>query len=382
MSPIPMAHAAGLVEKADPSCEIASSQAALDAVAPEWDPLCKESDEPNVFMTHGWYRAWTKRHASENGARYAPHVVVLREGARVVGIAPLVKRIASRWLRVRKLEFATAHSDYNDLLVAKDPANQFRAFAEFLCRTADEWDLMDLHGLRNSKESLAQIEGALASVGLSYLRTTEMEGCPFLPIEGDATQAMKRLSGHERRVLRKRLERAAAEGLKVRIVERPDQDQDLVAKLVGIELHKSLRCEYPPFIEVYPEVFQTLFQSLGSTGWMYVALMEHLDRVVAYQVGFLCGRKLWDYSKAYDRNYTRYAPGTSLLPALLDFGHQRGFCEYDFLRGEEPHKLVWSTGIHQRYRLMIWNRRKASRIRKFIYHDVKVFLRRLLHQGA
>jgi CelD/BcsL family acetyltransferase involved in cellulose biosynthesis len=32
-----------------------------------------------------------------------------------------------------------------------------------------------------------------------------------------------------------------------------------------------------------------------------------------------------------------------LFPALLDRGFSRGYGEYDFLRGEEPYKMRWST---------------------------------------
>ncbi|HWA95905.1 MAG TPA: GNAT family N-acetyltransferase [Terracidiphilus sp.] len=378
MSPIQSEYLAVPCGGSEVSVEIVSSQTALEKLAPEWDRLCKEVNEPNAFMTYGWYRAWTKRHMREQRSRYTPYVVVLRQGDAVSGIAPLIMRTASRWLRVRKLEFATIHSDYNDFLVAQNQATCIESFVQYLSQTANEWDLIDLRDLRNPEESLAQIERALTSAGLSFHRTQEKEGCPFLPIDGGADHAMKKLSGHVRRVLRKRLERAAAEGLTTRILERPDEDPGLIEKLVALDLHKAERSEFPPFLGTYPEVFQELFENLGPQGWIHVALFEDAEQPVAYQVGFCCGSRLWDYTKAYDRKYYRFAPGSSLLPALLNFGYRRGFTEYDFLRGEEPYKLVWSSGIRKRHRLLIWNHRMASRVRKFIYCDVKLSIRRHL----
>ena len=48
-------------------------------------------------------------------------MLAIKQNEAVVGIAPLVRRKLYRFgLRVRKLEFATSHSDYNELVVGRD----------------------------------------------------------------------------------------------------------------------------------------------------------------------------------------------------------------------------------------------------------------------
>jgi CelD/BcsL family acetyltransferase involved in cellulose biosynthesis len=137
----------------------------------------------------------------------------------------------------------------------------------------------------------------------------------------------------------------------------------------------------PPFIARYREVFQSLFDTLGPRGWVYVALMELDDRPVAWQLGFRCGKKLWDYNKAYDHTFSRCAPGTLLVAALLEYGFAHGYKEYDFLRGEEPYKTVWSSGFHKRFRIIIWSKRWTSRMRAFVYLDFKTAVYRLMGKG-
>ncbi len=113
-----------------------------------------------------------------------------------------------------------------------------------------------------------------------------------------------------------------------------------------------------PFLAQYREVFQSLFDSLGPRGWVYVALMELGDRPLAWLMGFRCGKRLWAYQTAYDRSFSRLSPGTMLIPAVLDYGFSHGYGEYDFLRDdEEPYKLRWSTGCHETFGLQIWSRR-------------------------
>jgi CelD/BcsL family acetyltransferase involved in cellulose biosynthesis len=116
----------------------------------------------------------------------------------------------------------------------------------------------------------------------------------------------------------------------------------------------------PPFISRYPEVFETLFGTLGPRGWIYVALMELRGQPLAFQLGFRCGKKLWFYQTAYDHAFARLSPGTMLIPAVLDYGFARGYDEYDFLTGDESYKATWCSDSHETFRVEIWNGRVTS----------------------
>jgi CelD/BcsL family acetyltransferase involved in cellulose biosynthesis len=193
---------------------------------------------------------------------------------------------------------------------------------------------------------------------------------------------MQKLSGHVRRTLRKRKDHATSLGLRTRIIENPQEELGLLNKLIAVEHQKHLRGKSGrPFISRYQEVFQSLFDTLGPRHWIYVALMELGDRPVAWQLGFRCGKRLWDYNKAYDHTFSRFAPGTLLVAALLDYGSSHGYEEYDFLRGEEQYKTVWSTRFHERFRLQIWSPRLISRTRAFVYLDFKTAVYRMMGKG-
>jgi CelD/BcsL family acetyltransferase involved in cellulose biosynthesis len=339
----------------------------------DWIRLSETAEFPNVFMTFDWFRAWNRRLTQENSHR-RPHIFVLRKDQEVIGISPFVLRLCSRFgFVVRKIEFVGEHSDYNDFVLGGDATNQIAAVALFLAQTSDEWDLIELRDLREAGGQIPRIETALARANLLYRIRPEQESCPFLPIDADVSVLTKTLSGHVRRTLRKRIERANIEGLSERIIENPHQEHGLLEKLIDLERRKHNSAG--PFIGRYPEVFRWLFDALGPRGWVYVAVLERDEDLVAFQLGFRCGDKLWDYSKAYDRTFSRFAPGTMLVHAVLDYGFSRGYDEYDFLRGGEPYKMVWSSGQHRRVRLLVWNRRWISRVRKFAYSD----LRRALH---
>ena len=352
-------------------------------LAGDWNRLSETSADPNVFMTFDWFRAWNQRLTQEERGGRRPHVLVVKKDGGVAGIVPLIYRTASRFgVSVRKLESVDTLADYHDFTLGNDLAGQSRAIAEFLAETQDQWDLADLRDLRMEGNALAQIGGALSSVGLYYRVVPEKDRCPYLLISGDSASHLDKLSGGVRRTLRKRLERANARGLRVRIIENPQDHAGLLEKMIALEAQKRSNGKLvQPFIGRFPEVFQSLFDTLGPRNWVYVALMELDDQLVASQLGFRCGKRLWDYNKAYNHAFSRFAPGTLLIASLLDYGFSRGYEEYDFLRGEDPYKAVWSTGFHDRFRLFVWSKRWVSRARAIVYLDLKTAVYRLMGKG-
>lgn len=366
----------------DYTIHVISTRAELVALEPEWNRLSEIAGAPNAFTTCAWFMAWYDSLGSDSRSdRFRPHVLVLKRGEDIAGICPLTYRLASRFgIAVRKIEFISIHADYNDLLLGDDLAGQVITVANYLAGTCGQWDILDLKNLRSSADDIEVIEKAFARAGLSSLIFPEKERCPFLLISGDAACVMKRLSGRRRKHLRKQCERAVLAGIKVRIIENPMDEAGLLKTMVDLEWKKHLHTSVPTFVGAHHDVFQAIFKTLGPRGWLYVALLEQRDHPIAFQFGFRCGANLWDYTKAYDSLFAEFAPGLLLLPPLLDYGFERGFKEYDFLRGEEPYKAVWSTGQHRQCRLLVSNRSRRSRIAKFIYHDLKSVICRFLHR--
>lgn len=359
---------------------------ALQSVEPIWNSLSTAARVPNVFTTFDWFRIWNQRATDlDTEHRRYPNVLLLKAADIVVGIAPLVCRTVSRFgLVVRKIEFLESPADYNDLLMQDDP-KQIRAVINYLEQTQAAWDIVDLRSMRNTGNIIPVLEEALSASSLLH-RTLPEASCPYLPIDSNASGIVGRFSRSVRRTLRNqqhRLDRMSSEGLHVRIIEHPESEPSLLEKFIALEKQKRIQGKpVPPLFGDAPQVLRSLFDSLGPRGWLYAAVMELGDRVIAFQLGFRCGDALWDFSKAYDSAYSHLSPGTMLVPAILDYGFSNGYREYDFLRGEEPYKMRWSTGSHSTSRVIIWNRQRISRLRAFLYLDMKRAVYRAMRFSA
>ena len=356
--------------------ETITTAADLQALEQVWNSLSTTARHPNVFTTFNWFRAWNQRATElDPNHRRGIHVLILKDADAVVGISPLIYRTVSRFgFTVRKIEFLESPADYNDLLLGDGRPEHFKAFIQYLEETQTDWDIVDLRSLRDTGTATATLKEALSASTLLH-RTLPEALCPYLPIDSDASTMIGRLSPSARRTLRNqqhRLDRMSSQGLRVRIIERPEFEPSLLENFIALEKQKRIEGKpVPPLFARDPDVFRYLFETLGPRGWLYAALMELRDRVIAFQLGFRCGDALWDFSKAYDSAHSHLSPGTMLVPAVLDYGFSNGYREYDFLRGEEPYKTRWSTGSHPTSRVIIWNRRSISRLRAWIYLDVK-----------
>lgn len=356
-----------------------------------WNRLSECATDPNVFMTYGWFRAWNQRFAQEDRSGRRLNVLVIKKGSAVVGIAPLILRKVSRFgFGARKLEFVGRDGDYYDLVLGDDPAGQSEATVAFLAQTQDQWDLVNLRDLRDTGDNISRVTDALTRAGLTYRLLPEEERCPYLAIDAPWSVMLTRRSASSRHVFRNqqsRLNRMCGEGLRVRIIENPLDEPGLLGKLIALESQKHVGGKLsPPVIGRYPEVFQSLFDTLGPRGWLYIALMEQVDRPLAWRLGFRCGKKLWGYLTAYDHSFAHLSPGTMLIPPVVDYGLAHGFDEYDFLRGEESYKTRWSTGVHQSYWLRVWSGNWIARAHALVYLDLKPAVAKLfaprIDQGA
>jgi CelD/BcsL family acetyltransferase involved in cellulose biosynthesis len=344
---------------------LVSSEEALSALRVDWNQLSGAVESPNVFMTFDWFCAWVRYLIHEDHSdRVRPHVLVLRQDKAVKAISPLVLRKSSRFgLPLRKLEFVTNHADYNDLTLGICSGSQTDAVVDFLARTTEEWDIVDLRDLRESRDKTSPIESTLDRAGLLYRIIPEKDRCLYMPISGPWRETKKQKHLRFARRAFSEFEERAQDGFRVRMVENPQAECGLLERLIAVEAQKHVGGKPSiPILGQYPEVFQALFDTLGPSGWITLGLVEQEQRLVAWRLFFRCGDRLWDYLTAYQHTFSSLSPGNLLICAAIDYGFANGLCEFDFLRGEESYKRRWTSQVRQNYRLLIWNRRWKSRL--------------------
>jgi CelD/BcsL family acetyltransferase involved in cellulose biosynthesis len=278
----------------------------------------------------------------------------------------------TRRANLRKLEPPDLlWADRLDPLIVGHFAAQLLSMFEFLATRGVDWDLLILRRIRAESTTPQQIRRALADAPLLW-RERDDEQYLYLPI---TSTFMDMQSVNSRRTLRTKLNRLQRSGLTFRIVEHPENCPGLLDELAALERMRTVGREPAALMLAEDiELFRRIFDTLGPRGWLYVGVVEYSATLVAYEVGFLCGRRLWVYTKGFDPRYAHLSPGTLLTAAVIDYGFANGYSEYDMLRGQEDFKRRLSQETYDQVRFEVWNNKLRSRAAAAIYFGARVGL--------
>jgi len=110
---------------------------------------------------------------------------------------------------------------------------------------------------------------------------------------------------------------------------------------------------------------------------MLLALLLIDGIPVSGQLCFLYQQSCYAYNLCHDPAFSKQSVGTVLQWEVLQYLIERGYSEYDFLRGPEAYKYRWGAGSVYHQRIRIWrNTRKVRLVRAALK------VRRLSRQGS
>ncbi len=217
---------------------------------------------------------------------------------------------------------------------------------EFLARSAHDWDFVDLRELRDDGGRIALMETATADAGLPFRLFSESDRCPYMTIEAPWSETRKKKNLRFARYASLGIEKKAEGGFRVRVIDQPHSEKELLQRMVEVEAQKNVEgSSSGSFVGAFREVFRSLIDDLGPRGLVIVVVVEKGDQLVSWLLLFRNGTKLWDYQTAYDHAFGKFSPGTILISAAIDYGFEHGCDEFDFLRGMDWYKTRWDLGI-------------------------------------
>lgn len=121
--------------------------------------------------------------------------------------------------------------------------------------------------------------------------------------------------------------------------------------------------------ETFPEIGfnsksnQAFYNSLVESGFDWKATdfsyMTINGEVAACHFGFKGTKKFYYYVPAYASRYKKQSAGMLLMSNIISHYKEKGFEEFDFLRGSEPYKLDWMSDDCSNYSFIAANKNKV-----------------------
>jgi CelD/BcsL family acetyltransferase involved in cellulose biosynthesis len=339
---------------------VITDSAEAERVAPEWSDLLERCGQNELTVTPGWMLTWLRVYGGLQGRQL--RLALFRDADRLVGLAPLVRRL--HWYRglvpFRRLEFLASgeHEGHgicsNHLGVIALPAmEEVVARRLVVAVQAGEFGAFDevvLPMMDGDRPMTAALEAAFREGGLDTT-VVETARAPYILLPATWEKYLGSLSGAHRRHLTRSL-RAFEEwaGGEVSLERATDAAGLEKGRRILIDLHHGRwgRVGQPGvfrsllFLHFHEQMMPWLLErgALELT-WLRVRgepvavlyAMTWGGKVSAYQIG----RRLEVPGKV--------GPGTMILAQAIRVAIAAGCREFDLLADEAPYKLQLGSGI-------------------------------------
>ena len=311
---------------------LASSVAALEALAPEWEELAGRAGA-SPFLRPGWIAAWWSAFG-----RGRLELLCERSGdGRLRALLPVQRAGSSlgsptNWHTPEFGLLAESEEDARRLLAA----------------------LLDEGARRVSLAFLAPREAELARAvaeerGHRVLRRT-LQCSPSLAIEGDwesyrggLSKALRDDLRRSRRILSERgelrLEVTSGEDLETRLEEGFAVEASGWKGARGTAIRSS---------SAEREFYTQVARWAAACGWLRLAFLRHERRAIAFDFCLEHGGVHWLVKTGYDPEFRELGPGKLLREEMLARAFREGLRSYEFLGEAEPWKLRWTSATRPR----------------------------------
>ncbi len=310
------------------------------ALGPDiWDGIQAAAPWRSPFMSWAWHRAW----ADADPEAASSDALVLRSGSTVEAILPFLKRhIRFHRVPVRALTWAIGDLGCPDHLdVLATPAADVAKLVPLLEEL--DWDVVVLSNLASDAPVAFRLARAMAACGHATQRRP-LWVCPYLELIGDWESYLACQTKSRRQALRY-MERNLRRHHSVAIT---DYEGERIAegwrRLVQLhELRWMAGGGEGAFREPRVErLHRSFIAELARRGELWLTTLDVDGEPAAAWYGFTCGDTVYFYQSGRDPRWERESVGQVLLAAMVRRAMERGFKRFDFLRGEDPYKRLWT----------------------------------------
>jgi CelD/BcsL family acetyltransferase involved in cellulose biosynthesis len=325
-----------------------TDEPAFAALASEWNDVLARSEADTVFLTWEWLDSWWR--ILGRGLRL--NVLAVREGRRLVGLAPLTARAwEPRRLRLyphlmflgAPLVAGNVGSDYLDLIVDRDSPSAATMLAEAIRREGRVVELAQVRGEGATADGMAQ---HLAAGGWRHRRVSG-DVCPAIELGGRSwAEYLAGLGSEHRYAVQRKLRKIEREH-DVRFERAATETERAEALRWLIDLHDRRFREkgeastfHTPTLRAFHEEFT---RRALVRGWLRLYLLRLDGRPAAAFYALRYGDTFSFFQSGFDPDYGRLSVGLVAMALSIQAAIEEGARRYDLLHGSEEYKFHWAN---------------------------------------
>jgi CelD/BcsL family acetyltransferase involved in cellulose biosynthesis len=325
--------------------ELIDDGSRFEALRADWQDLLSASKVDCLFLTWEWLWGWWKHVAG--GRRL--HILAVRRGGRLIGIAPWALRPAQpgRLIPFRALEFmgmGDIGSDYLDIIARpEDEEVVVKALGEFLER---HHLFVEFQRVKHSSQRVSTLATRLDKAGWKT-RQLITENCAYLDLKGHSWKSyLSTVSRAHRANVNRRLRRLEESFDSVEFQRVTDAATLETCFKDFVRLHalrwsgdeRSTALTGPAVLAFHEEFSRIALER----GWLRLYVLKLDGKAVASTYSFRYGEVFYYYQAGYDPAYGAYSVGLSTLALAVRHSIEEGVTEVDLLHGDEEYKALWT----------------------------------------
>jgi CelD/BcsL family acetyltransferase involved in cellulose biosynthesis len=324
------------------SVDLVSDKAAFLALEGEWNDAVDRAAIAHPFLRHEWVRTWWEAF----GETHQLNILVVRHGARVCAIAPLMFERAQMYgMPVRRLRFLqNDHTPRTDVIVADHVEDSYRALWHGMLDAGPRWDVLQLSqipGGSNSREKFGQ----LAAAAGRQTGIWESGAAPYLQISSTWDAYANGLSSKFRQNLRNRLGRLSQLGepaLEVLADAADIRAGRMDAQRLEDSGWKAGEGTAIASDQSVQRFYTLMTERADECPWLRLLFLSVGGRRIATSYAAVYANRLFLLKTGYDPGFAKCSPSKLLTYFALRHAFEQGYREFDFLGDSEPWKLEWT----------------------------------------
>lgn len=322
--------------------EVLADAAALARLKPEWDALLTQSGVDHPFLGHEWITSWWECF----GAGRQLHILLARDGARLAGIAPLLRCDRKMYgLRVSCLAaLYNPHTPRFDFIIAPhETADVCHGIWQYL-RARTDWDLVELAQMPADSRALAELSRLARDDGRA-VGLWHGEKSPYIPLAGTFDSYFGGLSYSHRSNLRRKLNRLREQGvLRLEEITGFEGVDDALndgfrIEAAGWKAQTGTSIRSAPEVEAFYRLYARRAADAGRLRLLFLTLN---GARIAFGYGLSHRNRTYVMKTGYDPEYSFYSPYNLLCYLVFQDGFARDLEEYEFLGNDDAWKLAWT----------------------------------------
>ncbi|OHB88416.1 MAG: hypothetical protein A3D13_02990 [Planctomycetes bacterium RIFCSPHIGHO2_02_FULL_40_12] len=344
----------------------------------DWDALLKKSKSDTVFLTWEWMYTWWECF-KENKQLFI--LAVYGENEEMVGIAPLCmdkKKIGGIPVLnyIKFLGTMPISSDHLDFIIYQGREREVLGTIVNYLFKENIWDLCLLSNIPASSLTGKLLKEIMGNRPSQYEIS---QVCPYIPLPTRIEDFHSSLSGNMRNTIKRKRRSLHKKynGFELVIWENPDEINDAMERL--FELHEKrwrVVKHKGNFIKNDVRKFHKKIAGLFlHSDMLRLYFLRVQGKDVATLYTFKYNDKLFYYQGGWDPEFSEDRVGNILTNLVIEEAINKGYSEYDFLRGTESYKTQLTDKMREDIDIFILNSFNARVYLLFrnLYHKMREY---------